>query len=63
MSTRYKASEGSELGHGCCFNATIVDTMQPTYDGDGKVYGYEVICECDMKDADYIAHALNQMEG
>lgn len=26
MSTRYKAVDGSELGHSCCFKATVVDT-------------------------------------
>ena len=58
---RYKAIEGSQLGHGCCFDATVIDTDKPVMLG-GKHYDnqYDVVCECvDMETAKKIAAALN----
>lgn len=50
---RYKAVEGSVLGHGCCFDATVIDTQSED----------DVVCECHgFETAQKIADALNKAE-
>lgn len=45
----YRVIEGSHLGHGCCFDATVMDSRD------------NVICEClTMEVAQRIAAALNR---
>lgn len=52
---RYKAVKGSELGHECCYDGTVVDT-------ETKERNY-VVCECDdLETAQWIAGALNKAE-
>lgn len=66
MSERYVVVGGSQLGHGCCFVATVVDTARPVMangehleDAQGAMYA--VMCEClETFDAAYIANALNE---
>ena len=55
--SRYKVLARSKLGHGCCFNHTIVDTINT----EGYMEGTDdVVCECRGKEnADNIAKALN----
>lgn len=66
---RYKAIEGSQMGHGCCFDATVVDTeRQEMYKGEPWPRGgepqYEAVCECPgMEEATLIATALNNSIG
>lgn len=57
---RYKASE--EVGHSCCYSASVIDMTKPTYYDDVfEIQHYHVICECcDMKIAENIAEALNK---
>lgn len=73
MTRRYQARSGSQLGHGCCFDATVVDTTRPVIVGEGTPTEqqyvrngepmFEVFCECaDMQDAERIADALNAKE-
>ena len=53
--TRYVAEEGSELGHSCCFNGTVLDTARKQHNGRDAV-----VCECwDVDTAQRIAAALN----
>ncbi len=55
MSERYKVESGSRLGHGCCFSATVVDTMAPVDDDLARI-----VAECfDEERAQLIANALN----
>lgn len=45
----YRVIEGSHLGHGCCFDATVMDSRD------------NVICEClTVEVAQQIAAALNR---
>ena len=58
--TRYQAVEGSQQGHACCFDATVVDTQIVRRYADEK---FEVVCECfDMGTAQRIATALDMLE-
>lgn len=53
MGDRYVAVEGSTMGHGCCFDGTVIDTEAPEYDN--------VLCECcTLEQAKMIAAALNE---
>lgn len=67
MTERYVVIEGSQSAH-CCFEATVVDTSNPTvfngvpYAPNGK-QRYEAVCECFyQEDAERIAAALNAHE-
>lgn len=52
---RYKVVIGSQTAH-CCFDATVVDTSEPTGFG-GQ---FNPVCECfEVKDAERICAALN----
>ena len=52
---RYRVVEGSELGHGCCFDSTVVDTHK------GINGHYKTVCECaEMEDAEHICKLLNK---
>lgn len=62
---RYSVVEGSVSGH-CCFKFSVIDTMRPTMNGDGKqmvldgIAQFEGACECyEREDAYGIASALN----
>ena len=62
---RFQVRDGSQLGHGCCFDATVVDTTRPVVFG-GEPYApdgeqqYKVVCEClETHDAMMICLALN----
>ena len=63
---RYIIIEGSQSAH-CCFDATVVDTMNPVIIG-GKPYApdgvqeYKSVCECfEVSDAIAICDAMNSM--
>lgn len=52
---RFFVEDGSALGHGCCFGATVFDRQKPEMDN--------VIAECfDRETAERIATALNMAE-
>lgn len=59
--SRYVVIEGSTLGHGCCFDATVVDTTMPNQDYSERCAA--VVCECfDMQIGQAIADAMNATE-
>lgn len=67
---RYKIIEGSQLGHSCCFDFTIVDTALPVMNADNRhllINGqkrYKDVCECyGRDDAELICGALNEKTG
>jgi hypothetical protein len=56
---RYEAKEGSVLGHGCCFGATVVDnTPADEIPGAGGTFAET----WSLEDAERIARALNQAD-
>ena len=60
MNQRYKVVKGSQSGH-CCFEATVVDTTQPTIlNGQWFNEQYAPVCECfDEEDAIEICARMN----
>lgn len=69
LTPRYKVVEGSQQGHGCCFDCTVVDTTKPVIIGGEHYEGrngleYETVCETfGHEEADLICNALNAYEG
>lgn len=64
---RYRVVPGSMRGHGCCFEASVVDTLQPVLVGvfpleDEKGQPlYVSVCECvSVEVAEYVCTALNR---
>ena len=63
---RYKIVDGSESGHSCCFDFTIIDSEKiahrfKSFMNDEEVIRYENICECsDKKSATLICKLLNK---
>jgi hypothetical protein len=67
---RYTVVKGSQLGHGCCFDATVVDRTKPELDAGGEPIIYKgqplfaVVCECfDEADAQTVCDSLNAAAG
>ncbi|UZS00379.1 hypothetical protein [Serratia phage SMP] len=57
MSKRYQVVEEAISGHGCCFDATIIDTSRrhPIYKDQ-----FETVCEVvEIEDANHICELLN----
>ena len=64
---RFKLIKGSESGHDCCFEWSIVDTDEPLdryklATGGFTKQKYEIVCECfNLKSAELISHCLNMI--
>lgn len=63
MGERYKVIEESQLGHGCCFSATVVDTTKNSAYSTGENPQFVVVCEAhESETAHRIAKAMNDAE-
>jgi hypothetical protein len=65
---RFRVVEESLSEHGCCFEATVIDSTRPLLNIHGDTlyrapipnHGYDRVCECATKhDAHIVARALN----